>query len=151
MPTSAAPTFGLSDPDLIRDTCFIAGTWRGAAAGRTFAVQNPATGDVVGHVPDCGREETRDAIDAASNACNDWRERTADERASLLHRWAQLLYAHQADLARLMTLEQGKPLAEANGEVAYAAQFIDWFAEEGKRAYGAVSYTHLTLPTSDLV
>ena len=138
MPTSAAPTFGLSDPDLIRDTCFIAGTWRGAAAGRTFAVQNPATGDVVGHVPDCGREETRDAIDAASDACNDWRERTADERASLLHRWAQLLYAHQADLARLMTLEQGKPLAEANGEVAYAAQFIDWFAEEGKRAYGEV-------------
>ena len=138
MPTSAVPILGLSDPDLIRDTCFIAGTWRGAAAGSTFAVQNPATGDVVGHVPDCGRGEALEAIDAASDAYNDWRDRTADERASLLHRWAQILYAHQADLARLMTLEQGKPLAEANGEVAYAAQFIEWFAEEGKRAYGEV-------------
>ena len=128
----------LVDPDLLRDACLIGGEWRGARGGGTFAVNNPADGAVVGAVPDCDGEDTLMAIDAAHAASVGWRERTAAERGGLLHAWARLIYEHQADLARLMTLEQGKPLTEATGEVAYAAQFIEWFAEEGKRAYGEV-------------
>ena len=125
-------------PYLLRDACFIGGEWRPALCGRTFDVTNPANGDLVGRVPDCTPEDVTQAIGAATTAFPDWRDRTAAERGTVLAAWAHLMYAHQADLARLMTLEQGKPLAEANGEVAYAAQFIEWFAEEGKRAYGDV-------------
>ena len=126
------------EPDLRRDTCFIGGEWRASASGRTFAVTNPATGDQVGQVPDCAREDIEGAIAAGTRVFPDWRDHTAAERGALLTAWARLMYEHQEDLARLMTLEQGKPLAEARGEIAYAAQFFEWFAEEGKRAYGDV-------------
>ena len=126
------------DPDLLRDACFIAGEWRPACSGATFRVDNPATGDQVGQVPDCGARDVQEAIEAADMALGGWRERPAAERATVLQAWARMLYERQADLARLMTLEQGKPLGESMGEVAYAAQFVEWFAEEGKRAYGEI-------------
>lgn len=99
-------------------------------------MSNPANGKPLGNVPKMGAEETRDAIDAANRALPAWRALTAKERANILRRWFNLMMEHQDDLARLMTLEQGKPLAEAKGEISYAASFIEWFAEEGKRIYG---------------
>ncbi len=134
-PTVTIPSL---DPAVLRDQCYIGGAWRAARSGRTFAVTNPATGDQVGEVPDCDPSDVETAIAAAVDAFDDWRQRPAGERAALLLGWARLMYAHQTDLARLMTLEQGKPLAEANGEVGYAAQFLEWFGEEAKRAYGEV-------------
>lgn len=128
----------LSDATLLRSQCFIDGAWSDAADGQTLTVTNPATRRPLGHVPKAGRTETRSAIDAAARAFPAWRERPADERAQLLRRWAALMATHQEDLARLMTLEQGKPLAEARGEIAYAASYIDWFAEEARRLYGDV-------------
>ena len=128
----------LVNSTLLRDRCFIAGEWRAARNRRTFPVSNPANGRVVGLVPDCTANDVLEAIDAANAVLPDWRDQTAASRGAILQTWANLIYEHQADLARLMTLEQGKPLAEASGEVAYAAQFIEWFAEEGKRAYGDV-------------
>ena len=138
MPTIDATPERLIDPDLLRGACFIGGQWRPSSSGKTFRVDNPATGGLVAQVPDCGVEDVQEAIQAADRALRDWRERPATERAAALQAWARLMYERQVDLARLMTLEQGKPLAEAMGEVAYAAQFIEWFAEEGKRAYGDV-------------
>lgn len=128
----------LSDATLLRSQCFIDGAWSDAADGQTLTVTNPATRRPLGRVPKAGRTETRSAIDAAARAFPAWRERPADERAQLLRRWAALMATHQEDLARLMTLEQGKPLAEARGEIAYAASYIDWFAEEARRLYGDV-------------
>ena len=101
-------------------------------------ITNPATGEVLGHVPELGAAETRRAIEAAHAALPGWRALTAQARATILRRWFNLLLEHQEDLATLMTLEQGKPLAEARGEIAYAASFLEWFAEEGKRVYGDV-------------
>ena len=128
----------LGNGDLLRDKCFIGGKWRPSRSGKMFRVDNPATGDQVGEVPDCGPEDVQEAIEAADLAFHEWRERPAADRAEVLRAWAHLMHECQADLARLMTLEQGKPLQEAMGEVSYAAQFIEWFAEEGKRAYGDV-------------
>lgn len=129
---------GLAATIAQREACFVAGEWRAARSGRTFPVQNPANGSLVGRVPDCAREDVMDAIGAAAAAFPDWRERTAAERGEILERWHGLMAQEAEELARLMTLEQGKPLRESRGEVAYAAQFIEWFAEEGKRAYGEV-------------
>ncbi|KAB2838685.1 MAG: NAD-dependent succinate-semialdehyde dehydrogenase [Burkholderiales bacterium] len=126
----------LSDPALLRPLCYIAGQWREAATGGRFGVFNPATGEKLVEVPDCGASETREAIAAAAAAWAGWRARTAKDRAGLLRRWFELMLAHQEDLALLMTLEQGKPIAEARGEVAYGASFVEWFAEEAKRVYG---------------
>ncbi len=126
----------LEDKDLFRQQGYIDGSWHGADSGATLNVTNPATGAQLGSVPDMGRAETRHAVMAAERAFQDWRSRTAAERAELLHRWFALIMAHREDLARLMTAEQGKPLAESLGEIAYAASFIEWFAEEGKRIYG---------------
>ncbi|HGL4481093.1 NADP-dependent succinate-semialdehyde dehydrogenase [Klebsiella oxytoca] len=126
----------LNDPTLFRQQAFIDGCWRDASSGETLGVTNPANGQQLGSVPKMGAEETREAIDAAARALPAWRALTARERATILRRWFDLMMEHQDDLARLMTLEQGKPLAEAKGEIGYAASFIEWFAEEGKRIYG---------------
>ena len=133
-PSSGAP--GLRDAGLFRDACYVDGTWIPARSGATIDVDNPATGQVLGTVPKCGAAETRDAIAAAARAFPAWRQTTAKERAGGLRRWFDLMLQHQDDLARLMTLEQGKPLPESRGEVAYAAAFLEWFGEEAKRVYG---------------
>ena len=129
-------TTELKDQTLFREAAFIDGQWLGAKSGKTFAVDNPATGEIIANVPDLAAPETRDAIEAAHRAFPSWSKKTAKERAVILRKWFDLILANQEDLARLMTLEQGKPLAEARAEVAYAGAFIEWFAEEGKRIYG---------------
>jgi succinate-semialdehyde dehydrogenase/glutarate-semialdehyde dehydrogenase len=135
-------TLNLKDPTLLRQQCYIDGQWRDAQSGRTAAVTNPATGAAIGTVPMMGADETRAAIAAAATAFPAWAARTAKDRATLLRRWHDLMLANADDLAVLMTAEQGKPLAEAKGEIAYAASFIEWFAEEAKRVYGDVIPGH---------
>src|SRR5437016_12064007 len=130
------PALPLRDPKLFREQCYIDGQWVGADAKKTLAVINPANGQALGTVPDLGTAETRRAIQAAERAWPAWRAKTAKERAVILRKWFDLMMASQDDLAQLLTAEQGKPLAEARGEIAYGASFIEWFAEEGKRAYG---------------
>jgi succinate-semialdehyde dehydrogenase/glutarate-semialdehyde dehydrogenase len=124
----------LKDPTLLKDKCYVAGAWIGGAA--TIAVTNPVDGGVIGAVPKLGAAETRRAIEAAEKAQKAWAKRTAKERAAVLRRWLALMMDNQEDLARIMTAEQGKPLAESRGEIAYGASFIEFFAEEGKRIYG---------------
>ena len=134
------PSLPLKDPKLFREQCYIDGEWVGSQ--KTFPVNNPATDAVLGTVPDLGKAETKRAIEAAERAWPAWREKTAKERAGILRKWYELMMANQEDLAQILTAEQGKPLAEARGEIAYGASFIEWFAEEGKRAYGDVIPTH---------
>ncbi|MGN3961489.1 NAD-dependent succinate-semialdehyde dehydrogenase [Burkholderia gladioli] len=129
-------TAALKDPSLFRQQIYLAGEWRGAANGASFEVRNPANGELLGSVPLAGAAETRRAIEAANAAWPAWRRRTAKERAAILRKWYELMLAHADDLALILTTEQGKPLAEARGEILYAASFIEWFAEEGKRVYG---------------
>ena len=131
-------SIALGDPALFRQQCYVNGGWMDAQGGDVIEVDNPATREIVGTVPAFGREETRAAIEAADAAWSGWRSRPAKERAGLLRRWFELLMAYQDDLAVLMTTEQGKPLAESRGEIAYAASFVEWFAEEAKRVYGDV-------------
>ena len=131
----------LRDPTLFREACYVNGEWL-PANGASIAVDDPATGELIGSVPKFGARETRLAIDAASAAYPAWRARTAKDRAVLLRRWFDLLMSNQEDLARLMTIEQGKPLVESRGEIAYGAGFIDWFAEEGRRTYGDTIPSH---------
>ncbi len=126
----------LQSPDLFATRAFIGGTWCDAASGKTLVVQNPATGDTVGTIPDCDGADTRDAIAAAAEAFRSWRMTTAAERAAVLERWYALILKNESDLARIMTAEQGKPLAEAAGEIRYAATFVKWFAEEARRIEG---------------
>jgi succinate-semialdehyde dehydrogenase/glutarate-semialdehyde dehydrogenase len=126
----------LKDAGLFRQQCYINGEWIDADGNATIAVKNPATGSILGTVPRMGTAETRRAIEGANAAWPAWRARTAKERGAILRKWFELLMANQEDLAKLMTAEQGKPLAEAKGEVAYGASFVEWFAEEGKRVYG---------------
>lgn len=126
----------LKDQSLLRDACYIDGAWIAAEQGATITVENPANGESVGSVPKMGAAETKRAIEAANVALPSWRARTAKERSGILRRWFDLMMANQEDLARIMTAEQGKPMAESRGEIAYAASFIEWFAEEGKRVYG---------------
>jgi succinate-semialdehyde dehydrogenase/glutarate-semialdehyde dehydrogenase len=128
----------LKDPSLLRQQAFIDGAWCAADDGATVDIRNPATGSVVGAVPVMRAGETRRAIDAASRAMPEWAKRTAKDRATVLRRFAELMVANADDLAVIMTSEQGKPLAEARGEIAYAASFLEWFAEEGKRVYGEI-------------
>ncbi len=132
----------LRDATLFREQAFIGGRWEDAPDGAVKEVFNPANGKLVGTVPNLGAAETRRAIEAANRALPDWRSRTAKERAQLLRKWFDLLMANQEDLAILMTLEQGKPLAESRGEIAYSASFIEWFGEEAKRVYGDVIPAH---------
>jgi succinate-semialdehyde dehydrogenase / glutarate-semialdehyde dehydrogenase len=129
-------TFSLQDQGLFRSQAYIGGKWCDADNGATLKVNNPATGETLGTVPMMGAAETRRAIEAAKNAFADWSRKPAKERSVLLRRWHDLMLANIDDLGKLMTAEQGKPLAEAKGEVAYAASFIEWFAEEAKRVYG---------------
>ncbi len=133
----------LSDTSLFRQQCYIGGVWRDADSGETIDVRNPATGETIGTVPRMGAAETRRAVDAAAAALPAWKAMTAKQRAAILRRWFDLMMENREDLALLMTLEQGKPLAEARGEIAYAASFIEWFAEEGKRVYGETIPQHL--------
>jgi succinate-semialdehyde dehydrogenase/glutarate-semialdehyde dehydrogenase len=132
----------LEDPLLLRESCYIDGAWVPADAGTTLPVTNPATGEKLGIIPNMGAAETRRAIAAAAAALPAWAARTAKDRAAVLRRWFDLMLRHQEDLAVLMTAEQGKPLAESKGEILYAASFIEWFAEEGKRLYGDVIPGH---------
>ncbi len=129
-------TAALKDPSLLRQQIYLAGEWQGAANGASFEVRNPANGELLGSVPLAGAAETRRAIEAANAAWPAWRRRTAKERAAILRKWYELMLVHADDLALILTTEQGKPLAEARGEILYAASFIEWFAEEGKRVYG---------------
>jgi succinate-semialdehyde dehydrogenase/glutarate-semialdehyde dehydrogenase len=126
----------LKDASLFRQQAYVDGVWIDADSGATVKVDNPATGETLGTIPKLGRAETKRAIDAANRALPAWRALTAKERSAKLRRWYELMIENQDDLGRLMTLEQGKPLAEAKGEIAYAASFIEWFAEEAKRIYG---------------
>ena len=126
----------LKDASLLRQQCYIDGQWTGADSGGSLDVANPASGEKLGTVPNAGAAETRRAIEAAARAFPAWAARTAKDRGQVLRRWSDLLLANQDDLAALMTAEQGKPLAESKGEIAYAASFLEWFGEEGKRIYG---------------
>jgi len=128
--------FQLTDLSLLRQQCYIDGNWVDADDKKTIAVHNPADGSQIGTVPSMGIAETRRAIEAANAAWPAWRARTAKERSAILRKWFDLMMANQEDLAVLMTTEQGKPLVESRGEIAYGASFIEWFAEEGRRIYG---------------
>ena len=128
----------LNDPGLFRQACLVKGEWIGADSGENIEVTNPATGDVLGTIPRCGTDETRRAIAAADESLGAWRAKTAGERSAILRKWNDLLLENQEDLAILMTAEQGKPMVESRGEIAYAAAFFEWFAEEAKRVYGDV-------------
>ena len=132
----------LKDAKLFREQCYIDGKWVDADSRASFPVKNPANGEVLGSVPRMGAAETRRAIEAAERALPAWRAKTAKERAAILRKFFDLMMANQEDLAQIMTAEQGKPLTESRGEVAYGASFIEWFAEEGKRAYGDVIPSH---------
>jgi len=126
----------LNDSELLREACYINGEWVTADDGTTRDVLNPVNGDVLAHVPNMGVAETRKAIELAEAAWPEWREKTAAERAGVMRRWYELMLENKQDLATIMTMEQGKPISESLGEVAYGASFIEWFAEEAKRVYG---------------
>ena len=135
---STSDSISLKDTSLFRQQCYVDGAWIDAPGGQTTDVTNPATGEVIGSVPALGQLETRQAIEAAEAAWPAWRARTGKDRATLLRTWFDLMLEHKEDLARLMTLEQGKPLTESLAEISYAASFIEWFSEEAKRIYGDV-------------
>ena len=126
----------LKDKTLLRNACYIGGAWKAAKSGKTIDVTNPATGEVIETVPRMGADEAREAIEAANKALPTWRAKTGKERAAIMRRWYDLMIANQEDLATIMTAEQGKPFAEAKGEIVYAGSFIEWFGEEAKRVYG---------------
>jgi succinate-semialdehyde dehydrogenase/glutarate-semialdehyde dehydrogenase len=132
----------LNDPTLWKERGLVAGAWVGAASGLTTEIRNPADGAALGTVPNMGAGEARRAIEAAHAAMPAWSKKTAGERAKLMRKWFDLMIANVDDLAVIMTAEQGKPLAESKGEIAYAASFIEWFAEEGKRLYGDIIPGH---------
>src|ERR1019366_5580430 len=123
----------LKDASLLRQQAYLNGQWCDADNGETCAVTNPATGEVIGTVPQMGAAETRRAIAAADSAWRGWRAKTGKERSAILRKWNDLMLANADDLAMIMTVEQGKPLSESKGEIGYAASFIEWFAEEAKR------------------
>src|SRR6266516_6363526 len=133
---SGIAALNLKDPSLFRQQCYIDGKWADADSGKSIPVNNPATGEILGTVPNMGAAEARRAIEAANAAFPAWRAKTAKERANILRKWFDLMMASQEDLAKILTAEQGKPLAEARTEISYGASFIEWFAEEGKRIYG---------------
>ncbi len=138
-------TLQLKDPSLLRNQCFLSGEWSDADDGGVIAVTNPADGITVATVPRMGKQETRRALESAEEAFKGWRSLAGKQRAAILRKWFDLLMLHQDDLAAIMTAEQGKPLAEAKGEIAYAASYIEWFGEEAKRVYGDT----IPAPTSD--
>jgi succinate-semialdehyde dehydrogenase/glutarate-semialdehyde dehydrogenase len=131
-------SFDLKRPDLLREAALVGGRWIDADESG-IAVNNPATGDIIGYVPNLGSADIETAIEAAAQAQKEWAKRTAKERSTILRRWYDLMMTHQSDLAAILTAEQGKPLVEAAGEIAYGASFIEWFAEEARRAYGDIT------------
>lgn len=133
----------LDHPLLFKSLCYIDGHWVHSDDGSSVAVQNPADGSVIGHVPMLGQPQIVAAVDAAQRAFGAWREQSLEHRGALLRRWAELILLHQEDLARILSEEQGKPLAEARGEIRYAASFIPWFAEEARRLYGQTIPSHI--------
>ena len=147
MTPATIPAFAasLTDPALLQTLGFIDGHWSAADSGATYGVDNPATGEIIAQVANMGSAETTRAIEAAQRAFGPWAARTGKDRGAILRRWSDLLLANAADLAQIMTAEQGKPLAEATGEIAYAASFFEWFAEEARRCDGAV----ITSPSAD--
>ncbi|WP_047248901.1 NADP-dependent succinate-semialdehyde dehydrogenase [Chromobacterium subtsugae] len=128
----------LQDAKLLRQQCYLDGQWLDADSGQSIAVHNPATGETIGQVPKMGAAEAERAVAAAARAFPAWKAKSAKERAAILRRWFDLIIAHQQDLAVILTSEQGKPLAEAKGEIAYGASYIEWYAEEAKRVYGDI-------------
>ena len=128
----------LQDAKLLRQQCYLDGQWQDADGGQSIDVQNPATGETIGRVPKMGAAEAERAVAAAARAFPAWKAKSAKERAVILRRWFDLIIAHQQDLAIILTSEQGKPLAEAKGEIAYGASYIEWYAEEAKRVYGDI-------------
>ena len=136
MDTKTRTQISLNDPSLLHEQCYIDGEWVDAADGKSIDVNNPATGEIIGTVPSLSADETRRAIEAADAAWPAWRAKTGKERCNIMRRWYDLMMENQEDLAVLMTSEQGKPMLESRGEIAYAASFIEWFAEEAKRVYG---------------
>lgn len=137
-----AKSIGMKDASLFRQQVYINGKWSNSNSGQTTDVINPSSAKILGSVPNCGAEEAKLAIEAASSAWPMWRSKTAKERAKVMRRWYELMMENQEDLARLMTAEQGKPLSESRGEIAYAASFLEWFGEEGKRLYGDTMPAH---------
>ena len=135
-------TLKLKDPSLFREAALVGGRWIEADPARAVKVTNPATGDLIGRVPNLGAAETVEAIEAAEAAQKAWARRTAKERSQIIRKWFELMMANQDDLGAILTLEQGKPLAEAKGEIAYGASFIEWFAEEARRVYGDIVPGH---------
>ncbi|GAA4159518.1 NAD-dependent succinate-semialdehyde dehydrogenase [Shinella granuli] len=131
----------LKDPSLLREAALVGGRWI-SADGSGIAVKNPATGELVGHVPKLGAAETKEAIAAAAEAQKGWAARTAKERSAVLRKWFELIIDNKDDLGRILTMEQGKPLAEATGEIVYGASFVEWFAEEARRLYGDIVPGH---------
>ncbi|MEQ8736898.1 MAG: NAD-dependent succinate-semialdehyde dehydrogenase [Rhodospirillaceae bacterium] len=132
----------LNDPRLLKNQAYINGAWHSGEQDSTFAVSNPATGDVITEVTECGADAATAAVEAAQAAQKQWQSKTAKERAAILRRWFDLMLQHQDDLAVIMTAEQGKPLKESKGEIAYGASFVEWFSEEAKRIYGDVIPSH---------
>ena len=140
--SEAVKSIGMRDTSLFRQQVYINGKWSDADNGEINEITNPSNGKVLGTVPNCGATEAKRAIEAANNAWPKWRSKTSKERALILRRWYELMMENQEDLARLMTAEQGKPLTESIGEIAYAASFVEWFGEEGKRLYGDTIPAH---------
>ncbi|TDJ18045.1 MAG: NADP-dependent succinate-semialdehyde dehydrogenase I [Gammaproteobacteria bacterium] len=136
MDTKTEAQISLKDPTLLHEQCYIDGAWVDAVDGKCIDVNNPATGEIIATVPSLSADQTRRAIEAANAAWPEWRAKTGKQRANIMRGWYELMMENQEDLAVLMTSEQGKPLAESRGEIAYAASFIEWFAEEAKRVYG---------------
>src|SRR5688572_19558179 len=132
------PAIPPKDPQLFRDRAYVDGQWAEADSRKRFGVDNPADGAAIGSVPDMGGAETRRAIEAANAALPAWRALPAKERSRILRKWFDLIIANADDLALILTAEQGKPLAEAKGEIVYGASFVEWFAGEAKRVYGDV-------------
>ena len=123
----------LKDPSLLKTQCYIDGQWLNADNGAVIAVTNPATGEHIADIPKMGAAEAERAVAAAQTALKGWQAKSAKERSVILRRWFDLMMAHQEDLGIILTSEQGKPLSEAKGEIAYGASYIEWYAEEGKR------------------
>jgi succinate-semialdehyde dehydrogenase/glutarate-semialdehyde dehydrogenase len=131
----------LKDPSLFKEEAFINGAWVNHSSGKTFPVTNPANNELIAEVSNLGPQDAELAIAAAEQALQSWKNKTGKERANIMRKWFDLIVANTKDLATLMTLEQGKPLSEASGEVLYGASFIEWFAEEAKRVTGSIPST----------
>ena len=143
MSAETLKALGMKDLSLFREQAYIAGNWSDADSGEKDEVLNPATGEVLGTVPQCGQQEARKAIEAANQAMPAWKATPAKERGKILRRWYELMIENKEDLAILMTAEQGKPLAESHGEILYASSFFEWFSEEAKRMHGETIPTHM--------